>query len=193
MPDQIASKEALGFDKGFKMATAAITLEQWNAEYYKAMAATARVRLAVQSGMHRVRLGFKFWDVKKDFETLVHLLSLLETQPSTVLLHEQAREIPKLLRMLFRKTCDVLEAAARAGIARNWPIREEVSRLNQLNQEVAGFADRFEMAQQKLRTLVPHDQVPFYNESVRAYNECELSSDVATDEDLKHRDVALHF
>jgi hypothetical protein len=175
------------------MATASVALDQWNAEYYETMAAALRARLAVQSGANHLFLAAKFRTIAKDFNALINLLSEFEARPSEILLDEQAREIPQRLRILFRKTCDVLEAAEQRKLTQTWLMRDAIDRINNLNQQLAGFADRFEAAQQKLRTFVPKEQVQGYFESLRAYKECELASDVATEDDVKRNDVALHF
>jgi hypothetical protein len=176
-----------------KMATAAIAMDQWNAEYYETMAAASRVRLAVQTGANHLRLARKFHSVANDFEELLRLLARLETLPSTVLLEDRAQEIPEMLRALFRKACGVLEAAETKGLTRNWLMGGNIRRVNLANQKIAEFADRFETAQKRLRTYVPHEQTQAYLESIRAYKDCDLVSDVAGDEDVKSDGLALHF
>jgi hypothetical protein len=176
-----------------QMATAAIALDQWNAEYYETMAAAARVRLAVLSGANHLRLASRFRSVANDFDELLRLLTDFETLPSTVLLEERAQEIPGMLRALFRKACGVLEAAESKGLTRNWLMAGHIKRINLANQRIAEFADRFEAAQKKLRTYVPPEQTQAYTESIRAYKDCDLTSDVADSEDVKSDGLALRF
>jgi len=176
------------------MAAAAIALDQWNAEYYETMAAASRVRLAIQSGANHLRLAHNFRSVAGDFDALLVLLRQFDTtSPSTVLLEEQSREIPSMLRTLFRKTCSMLEACERKGLTTNWLMATNITRINFANQQIAEFADRFESAQKKLQTYVPHEQTAAYLESIRAYKEADLSSDIADDDDVKSKGLALHF
>jgi len=176
------------------MATATIALAEWNAEYYETMAAATRVWVAVQSGANHLRLAHSFRSVANDFDTLLTLLREFDTtSPSTVLLEEQSCEIPGKIRTLFRKTCALLESCESRGLNRSWLMADFIARVNLANQEIAVFADRFETAQRKLQTYVPRERTAEYLESIRAYKDSELSSDVAGDDDVKSKGLALHF
>jgi len=173
------------------MATASIALQQWNAEYYETMAAAAKAQLAVYSGAWYVRLLMDFRKVAHEYETLVHGLAQLEASPSSILLQEEARDIPQSLRLLFRKGCVVLESADRKGLTRNWLMAQQITRINDLNQRVSGFADRYEAAQQKLATVVPAGDIGTFRDSFDAYRNCGPVSDAATEDDVKAG--ILHF
>jgi len=57
--------------------------------------------------------------------------------------------------------------------------------LQKFSQELIGFADRFEDAQQKLRSTLAPEEAEHYREALEAYKNCELKAEQATEEDVK--------
>src|SRR5437764_9861026 len=90
------------------MATHALALTQCSAEYYETMAATAKVRLAIERGALQAKLIRPIYAMSRDFKELLDSLEKLEAYPSSILLEEEAKNIPEALRNLFRRTCDVM-------------------------------------------------------------------------------------
>src|SRR5205823_4336197 len=129
--------------------------------------------------------------MSRDFKELLDSLEKLEAYPSSILLEEEAKNIPEALRNLFRRTCDVMNHVT--------PLVEKPfgflfasasSRIVELNQLLVGFADRFEYAQLALRTRVSGNE---YRDSIMGYKNCTLEPDQAVEEDLKESHVGLPF
>ena len=98
-----------------------------------------------------------------------------------------AGEYGRMAKLLHRR------AITRDAVSQAVRVFDCPTRINFANQQIAEFADRFESAQKKLQTYVPHEQTAAYLESIRAYKEADLSSDIADDDDVKSKGLALHF
>lgn len=175
------------------MATAAIALNTWSIEYYETMAAAERARLDVTRVNVTKKFGLRgkfalvrpFRDFTRLTEHLVSRLAKLETYPSSFLLEEDAANIPRSLRELFRSMCDLLQKAETEGLQRSFLLKSSIEQMGRLSQEVIGFAVRYEEAQIKLRSRVPADEVQAYGDALEAYRNCDLKSEQATDDDVK--------
>ena len=175
------------------MGAMAITFE-WQVEYHETMAATGKVRLAVARGVNILNLARIAIDLKVAVGltgTLVVLLKRLEASPSSVLLEGEAQSIPPSLRKLFQATCGMLEQATAKGLDDNWLTKGSLTRIDQLNQQICGFADRFEDAVRMLSTRVTQQEVEAYRASLEAYANCEPASDAPDEADVKSG--LLHF
>ena len=118
-------------------------------------------------------------------EKLISLLEVLETYPSAHLLEEDAASMPQSLHELFRKMCSVIELSEEKGLHEGFILKHYIPHLGNLTQQINGFAMRFEDAQNKLRTRVPADAVPQYQESFAAYGNCEPAVEESTEDDVK--------
>ncbi len=179
------------------MATAAIALNTWSVKYHETRAVAERTRLDVTKDPRRTTLFGQFSLVPLFgvlnylTEKLLSRLATLESQPSSFLLEGEAAKIPQSLRELFRITCDVLERAREEGLHKSFLLGRHIARLESLSQEVIGFADRFEDAQQKLRSRMTPEEAAHYREALETYRNCELKTEQATEEDAKT--PILHF
>ncbi len=180
-------------EKGGNMATAAIALNNWSVKYYETRAVAERARIDVTpvNDARRVTLFGQFRLVPL-FGLLIYLsdkllsrLATLETQPSSFLLEGEAAKIPQSLRQLFRITCDILQKAQEEGLHKSFLLGHHIARLQKFSQELIGFADRFEDAQQKLRSHLAPEEAEHYREALEAYKNCELKTEQATEEDVK--------
>lgn len=184
------------------MTTAALPLNAlnpvnaWNLEYYHTMAAAERARLNVAKTQRyavprtlrfvaEVFLVYPFYAVTRDTEKLVSLLEEFETFPASVLLQEDTEKMPEELHDLFKKMCAVIQKTEVVGLRNGRILRNSITKMAALSQQISGFAVRFEDAQNKLRSRVPAEQVPQYQESFAAYSVCAPTVDQATEEDVK--------
>jgi hypothetical protein len=166
------------------MATACIALDQWTAEYHVAMAAAveAKIRITIVSKAISFQMAIPIWKVAKEFDAVVTQLEKLESLPASAL---QAGDIPASLRKLFRATCEMLQSADAKGLDRNLLTRDGISRIAKNNQEIAGYADRFEDSLNKLSTFVEPAEVDAYRDSIAAYRSCPPATDEVSDEDVR--------
>jgi hypothetical protein len=181
------------------MATAAIALNRCSIKYHETRAFAERTRIDVTKVRHSQHLNlFGRLSLVGPFAVLTYLmdkllsrLAVLETEPSAFLLEGEAAKIPQSLRELFRIMCDVLQKSEQEGLQRSFFLNRMIARLEKQTQVLAGFADRFEDSQRKLRSVVPPEQVEAHRQALQDYIACELKSDEATEEDLKTE--TLHF
>src|SRR5437879_6388965 len=175
------------------MATAALTM---NVEYYQTMKAAERARLTVartQEIPHQVRfvaelvLWYPFFAVTRDSAKLVSLLEKFETYPATVLLEEDVERMPQELEDLFKKMCRAIRQTEIAGLRDGRLLKNNITKLGDLGQQIKGYADRFADAQNKLRSRAPAEQVRHYQESFAAYGNCEPTPEQFTDDDVKSK------
>ena len=178
------------------MATAAVTMNVWNIEYYQTMKVTERARLKVARTQEyapprhirflaEVLLWYPFFAVTRDSAKLVLLLEGFEKYPASALLDEDVEKMPAELQELFKKMCRVIQLTDRVGLRDGFLIKGRINKLGELSQDIKGYADRFADAQTKLRSRVPAEQVQDYRDSFGAYANTKPTSDEFTDEDVK--------
>jgi hypothetical protein len=186
------------------MSTAALTLNAWSLEYqsYKTIASAEHARLRVAKTQQlttpkvvRVAAQLLLWPafhgVTSNLETLVKLLEKTETYPSSVLLADETVTIPSSLNDLFRKMCAVIQHVESVDLHDGFFLKRYIEEWRVLSQQINGFAVRYEDAQNKLRSRVPADQVPNYQDSFAAYGNCGPKPEQADDDDVKSE--LLHF
>ncbi len=184
------------WQKGGNMATAVITWNTWNVEYYETMAAAERARQKVAEAQSmRLPMGmlvfaeailwYPFRRVTHDTEKLVSLLEKLESYPSSDVLQEDADKMPESLRELFRKMCEVLQKTESLGLSERKLLRDYFRRMGELSQTINDFAERYEDAHKKLQARVSPQEALHYREAYEAYWNTELKSDQATEDDVK--------
>jgi hypothetical protein len=177
------------------MATA--TLSIWNVEYYQTMKSAERARLTVTRTQQyavpqhirfvaEVFLWYPFFAVTRDTSKLVSLLEKVETYPSSVLLEEDTERMPQELEGLFKRMCRVIQQTEVVGLREGRLLKNNITKLSELSQQVKGYADRFADAQEKLRSRVAAEQVQHYQESFAAYRGCEPTSEEFTEDDAKN-------
>lgn len=178
------------------MSTAALTMNLWNVEYYQTMKAAERARLTVARTQQyatpqhirfvaEVVLWYPFFAVTRDLAKLVSLLEEFETYPASVLLEEDTERMPQELEGLFKRMCRVIQKTEIVGLRDGRLLKNNITKLSDLSQQIKGYADRFADAQEKLRSRVPAEQVHQYQESFAAYRNCEPTSEEFTDDDSK--------
>lgn len=142
------------------MARAATALNTWSIKYYetRAIAERALFDLRTAKGARPGAPFGQFWlaplfGVLNYFmKKILSRLTTLESQPSSVVLEGEGAKIPQLLRELFHITADVLQCAREEGLDKSFMLGRRFARLEELHERLIGFADRFEGAQQKLRS-----------------------------------------
>lgn len=174
------------------LATAVVTLNTWSFEFHQTMAAAEKARLTItkaQNSAYRVIaqtvLYVPFRVVTRETQKLIGLLEYLETCPSSILLEEEAASIPQSLHELFRKMCIVIQLSEEKGLHEGFILKHYIPRLSDLTQQINGFASRFEDAQNKLRSRVPAEAVPQYQEIFAAYGNCAPIVEECTEDDVK--------
>jgi len=178
------------------MSTAVFPLNAWSLEYYQTMAATERARLNVartqrHAAPRAVRfiaeacLWYPFFAMTRVTEKLVSLLEEFEARPASVLLEEDVEKMPQELHDLFKRICIVIQQTEAVGLSDGHLLKNNITKLGELSQQINGFAVRFEDAQSKLRARVPTERVPHYQDSFAAYGSCEPAPEQATDDDVK--------
>jgi hypothetical protein len=178
------------------MSTAALTMNVWNVEYYQTMKATERARLKVARTQQytvpqyvqfvlEVFLWYPFLAVTRDTAKLVSLLEKFETYPASVLLEEDTERMPQELEGLFKRLCRIIQQTEVVGLRDGRLLKNNITKLSELSQQIKGYADRFADAQEKLRSRVPAEQVQHYQEAFAAYRSCEPTSEEFTDDDAK--------
>jgi hypothetical protein len=178
------------------MATAVLPLNYFNLEYYQTMKATERARLTVARTQNHavprhirifaeVVLWYPFFAVTRDTAKLVSLLEKFETLPASVLLEEDGEKMPQELQDLFKKMCHVIQQTEVVGLRDGLLIKNSVTKLGDLSQQIKGYADRFADAQNKLRSRVPEEQVQHYQEAFAAYGNCKPTPEQFTEDDKK--------
>jgi len=178
------------------MSTAAVTMNIWNIEYYRTMKATERARLTVSrtqdyAAPRHVRffaevvLWYPFFAVTRDSTKLVSLLEKFERYPASVLLEEDVEKMPQELQDLFKKVCRVIQLTEVVGLRDGRLLKNNITKLGEMSQQIKGYADRFAYAQEKLRSRVPAEQVQLYQDSFAAYRSCEPKPEEFTDDDAK--------
>lgn len=179
------------------MSTAVLPLNPWNLEYYQTMAAAERARMHVAKTQQyavprtirfvaEAILWYPFFAVTRDMGKLVSMLENFETHPASTLLEEDVEKMPKELRDLFKKMCVVIQQTETVGLRDGFLLRNNLTKLGELSQQINGFAVRFEDAQNKLRSRVSAEQVPHYQASFAAYGNSRPEAEQATDDDVKH-------
>jgi hypothetical protein len=185
---------ALWPENGGSLSSNTIALNSWSIGYYETMVAAEKARIEVEvvkrpdgfvEYIGQFILRFFFRAVIRDTEKLISKLTELETFPSSLLLEKNAENIPTLLRELFRKMCDVLQASKAKDFHKTLLLGPSIERLSELSQLVIGFADRYEDAQNKLRSRVSAEEVTHYRDAFEAYGNSSLMPEQATDEDVK--------
>src|SRR6266404_6547073 len=152
------------------MSAAALTLNVWNVEYYQTMKAAERARLTVARTQQytvpqhvrfvaEVILWYPFFAVTRDTAKLVSLLEEVETYPAYVLLEEDTERMPQELEGLFKRMCRIIRQTEVVGLRDGRLLKNNITKLSELSQQVKGYADRFADAQEKLRSRVPAEQV----------------------------------
>ncbi len=180
-------------------------MNAWSLEYqsHKTMAAAEHARLKVAQTQQlttpkvirviaELLLWLPFHSVTRDTEKLVSLLEEMEKYPSSVLLEDDTVTIPQSLYELFKKMCAVILHTESVDLHEGFLLKGYIERLRDLSQQINGFAVRYEDAQNKLRSRVPADQVPAYQESFAAYGNCGPKPEQTVDDDDVKSEL-LHF
>jgi hypothetical protein len=178
------------------VTTVALPLNHFSMEYYETMKATERARISVARTQNHaaprhvrllaeVVLWYPFYAVTRGTAKLVTLLEAFEAHPAAVLLDEEGEKIPRELQDLFRKMCLVVQQTEVVGLADGLLLKNSVTKLGEMSQQIKGYADRFADAQIKLRSRVPEDHVQAYQESFAAYANCKLTPEQFSEEETK--------
>jgi len=93
--------------------------------------------------------------------------------------------MPQELEGLFKRLCRIIQQTEVVGLRDGRLLKNNITKLSELSQQIKCYADRFADAQEKLRSRVPAEQVQHYQEAFAAYRSCEPTSEEFTDDDAK--------
>jgi hypothetical protein len=161
------------------MAMAATALNTCSIKYYetRAIAERALFDFRTAKGARPGAPFGQFWltllfGVLNYFmEKLLTRLTTLETQPTSFLLEGEGAKIPQSLRELFHITADILQCAREEGLDKSFMLGRHFARLEELHERLIGFADRFEDAQQKLRSRMSPEEAGQHREALEGYSQ----------------------
>jgi hypothetical protein len=149
-------------------------LDTWSIKYYETRAIAERALFDIRTAKSarpgalfgQFSLAPLFGVLNYFMEKLLSRLTTLETQPSSwFLLQGEGAKIPQSLRELFYITVDVLQCARDEGLTKSFMLGRHFARLGELSHRLYGFANRFEDAQQKLRSRMSPEEAEEYREA----------------------------
>jgi hypothetical protein len=142
------------------MARVATALNTWHIKYCETRAMAERVLFDMRTAKNarpggpfsHFWLALMFGVLNQVAAKLLSRLTILEAQPCWFLLQGTGAKLPESLGELFHTTADILQCASDEGLDKNFMLRRRIARLRGFHQRLIGFAERFEDAQQRLRS-----------------------------------------
>lgn len=155
---------------------AATALNAWNIKYHKTRAIAERALFDFRTAKGaRPGAPFGLFWLASLFGVLNYFmakqlsrLTTLETQPSSFLLEGEGAKIPQSLRELFHITADVLQCAREEELDKSFMLGRHFARLEELHEQLIGFAVRLEDAQQKVRSRIGSEESGQHRETLEA-------------------------